>query len=109
LLLLNATISFVEESNADKAIKALAGALAPKCKVGRRAAAAGGREAQRSRARAAETARRRQLSRALRGRPSLLPPPQCMRDGKVRTMDAVDIVPGGRHGEGVGKFGWSAV
>eukprot|EP00879_Flechtneria_rotunda_P000480 GHRR01000582.1.p1 GENE.GHRR01000582.1~~GHRR01000582.1.p1 ORF type:complete len:114 (+),score=25.41 GHRR01000582.1:914-1255(+) len=33
LLLLNATISFVEESNADKAIKALAGALAPKCKV----------------------------------------------------------------------------
>eukprot|EP00878_Enallax_costatus_P035821 GHUV01040052.1.p1 GENE.GHUV01040052.1~~GHUV01040052.1.p1 ORF type:complete len:156 (-),score=39.05 GHUV01040052.1:547-1014(-) len=34
LLLLNATISFVEESNADKAIKALAGALAPKCKVG---------------------------------------------------------------------------
>ena len=33
LLLLNATISFVEESNADKAIKALAGALAPRCKV----------------------------------------------------------------------------
>jgi H+-transporting ATPase len=35
LLLLNAAISFVEESNADKAIKALAGALAPKCKVRR--------------------------------------------------------------------------
>jgi H+-transporting ATPase len=35
LLLLNATISFIEESNADKAIKALAGALAPRCKVGR--------------------------------------------------------------------------
>ncbi|GBF93844.1 plasma-membrane proton-efflux P-type ATPase [Raphidocelis subcapitata] len=50
LLLLNAMISFVEESNADQAIKALAGALAPKCK--------------------------------------------CMRDGTVRTMDAVDIVPG---------------
>ncbi|WIA14718.1 hypothetical protein OEZ85_003208 [Tetradesmus obliquus] len=33
LLLLNATISFVEESNADKAIKALAGALAPKCRA----------------------------------------------------------------------------
>ena len=33
LLLLNATISFVEESNADRAIKALAGALAPRCKV----------------------------------------------------------------------------
>jgi H+-transporting ATPase len=33
LLILNASISFVEESNADKAIKALAGALAPKCKV----------------------------------------------------------------------------
>lgn len=33
LLLLNATISFIEESNADKAIKALAGALAPKCRV----------------------------------------------------------------------------
>jgi H+-transporting ATPase len=31
----NAAISFVEESNADKAIKALAGALAPKCKVRR--------------------------------------------------------------------------
>lgn len=37
LLLLNATISFVEESNADKAIKALAGALAPRCKVRSRA------------------------------------------------------------------------
>ncbi len=35
LLLLNATISFVEESNADKAIKALTSALAPKCKVRR--------------------------------------------------------------------------
>ncbi|WIA34892.1 hypothetical protein OEZ86_013179 [Tetradesmus obliquus] len=33
LLLLNATISFVEASNADKAIKALAGALAPKCRA----------------------------------------------------------------------------
>jgi hypothetical protein len=33
LLLLNAAISYVEESNADKAIKALAGALAPKCKA----------------------------------------------------------------------------
>jgi H+-transporting ATPase len=33
LLLLNATIAFVEESNADKAIKALTSALAPKCKV----------------------------------------------------------------------------
>ena len=32
LLFLNATISFVEESNADKAIKALTAALAPKCK-----------------------------------------------------------------------------
>ncbi|KAF8059373.1 PMA1 [Scenedesmus sp. PABB004] len=50
LLLLNATISFVEESNADKAIKALAGALAPKCKA--------------------------------------------LRDGTLRTMDAVEIVPG---------------
>jgi hypothetical protein len=37
LLLLNATISFVEESSADKAIKALAGALAPKCRVRRHA------------------------------------------------------------------------
>ncbi|KIZ00694.1 hypothetical protein MNEG_7267 [Monoraphidium neglectum] len=50
LLLLNATISFVEESSADKAIKALAGALAPKCRV--------------------------------------------LRDGKAKTMDAVEIVPG---------------
>jgi hypothetical protein len=33
LLILNATISFVEESNADKAIKALAAALAPKAKA----------------------------------------------------------------------------
>lgn len=33
LLLTNATISFVEESNADKAIKALTSALAPKAKV----------------------------------------------------------------------------
>jgi len=33
LLLVNATISFVEESNADKAIKALTSALAPKAKV----------------------------------------------------------------------------
>lgn len=32
LLFLNATISYVEESNADKAIKALTAALAPKCK-----------------------------------------------------------------------------
>eukprot|EP00884_Botryococcus_braunii_P002709 jgi/Botrbrau1/12439/Bobra.0094s0008.1 len=35
LLVLNATISFVEESNADKAIKALTSALAPKAKVKR--------------------------------------------------------------------------
>ncbi|GFR50748.1 hypothetical protein Agub_g13014 [Astrephomene gubernaculifera] len=33
LLILNSVISYVEESNADKAIKALAGALAPKCKA----------------------------------------------------------------------------
>lgn len=33
LLLVNATISYVEESNADKAIKALTSALAPKAKV----------------------------------------------------------------------------
>lgn len=33
LLLINATISYVEESNADKAIKALAAALAPKAKA----------------------------------------------------------------------------
>ncbi|MEK9599921.1 MAG: HAD-IC family P-type ATPase, partial [Pontimonas sp.] len=33
LLLTNATISYVEESNADKAIKALTSALAPKAKV----------------------------------------------------------------------------
>ena len=33
LLFVNATISFVEESNADKAIKALTSALAPKAKV----------------------------------------------------------------------------
>jgi magnesium-transporting ATPase (P-type) len=33
LLLCNATISYVEESNADKAIKALTSALAPKAKV----------------------------------------------------------------------------
>eukprot|EP00884_Botryococcus_braunii_P014010 jgi/Botrbrau1/2260/Bobra.101_2s0084.1 len=33
LLILNATISFVEESSADKAIKALTAALAPKAKV----------------------------------------------------------------------------
>ncbi|KAG2433300.1 hypothetical protein HXX76_008366 [Chlamydomonas incerta] len=33
LLFLNAVISYVEESSADNAIKALAGALAPKCKV----------------------------------------------------------------------------
>ncbi|KAI8467454.1 MAG: putative plasma membrane-type proton ATPase [Monoraphidium minutum] len=33
LLLLNATISFIEESSADNAIKALAGALAPTCKA----------------------------------------------------------------------------
>ncbi|KAK9905489.1 hypothetical protein WJX75_000844 [Coccomyxa subellipsoidea] len=35
LLLVNATISFVEESNADKAIKALTAALAPKARVKR--------------------------------------------------------------------------
>ncbi|GLI62247.1 hypothetical protein VaNZ11_004843 [Volvox africanus] len=33
LLILNSVISYVEESSADKAIKALAGALAPKCKA----------------------------------------------------------------------------
>ena len=33
LLLTNATISYVEESNADKAIKALTSALAPKAKA----------------------------------------------------------------------------
>ena len=33
LLFLNATISYVEESNADKAIKALTAALAPKAKA----------------------------------------------------------------------------
>lgn len=33
LLILNATISYVEESNADKAIKALTAALAPKAKA----------------------------------------------------------------------------
>lgn len=33
LLLVNATISYVEEANADKAIKALAGALAPRAKA----------------------------------------------------------------------------
>ncbi|KAG2497004.1 hypothetical protein HYH03_005008 [Edaphochlamys debaryana] len=33
LLILNAVISYVEEANADNAIKALAGALAPKCKA----------------------------------------------------------------------------
>ena len=50
LLFLNATISYVEESNADKAIKALTAALAPKAK--------------------------------------------CLRDGKVDSMDAADLVPG---------------
>lgn len=50
LLFLNATISFVEESNADKAIKALTAALAPKAK--------------------------------------------CLRDGKVDSMDAAELVPG---------------
>ncbi|KAL3143237.1 hypothetical protein ABBQ38_002088 [Trebouxia sp. C0009 RCD-2024] len=50
LLFLNATISFVEESNADKAIKALTAALAPKAK--------------------------------------------CLRDGKVDSMDAANLVPG---------------
>ena len=33
LLFLNATISYIEESNADKAIKALTAALAPKAKA----------------------------------------------------------------------------
>ena len=33
LLLVNSTISYVEEANADKAIKALTSALAPKAKV----------------------------------------------------------------------------
>lgn len=50
LLFLNATISYVEESNADKAIKALTAALAPKAK--------------------------------------------CLRDGKVDSMDAAELVPG---------------
>lgn len=35
LLFVNATISYVEEASADKAIKALAAALAPKAKVSR--------------------------------------------------------------------------
>ena len=50
LLFLNATISYVEESNADKAIKALTAALAPKCK--------------------------------------------CLRNGKVDTMESIELVPG---------------
>jgi H+-transporting ATPase len=50
LLILNATISFYEESSADNAIKALAAALAPKAKA--------------------------------------------MRDGKVETVDSVNLVPG---------------
>eukprot|EP00195_Chlamydomonas_chlamydogama_P015211 CAMPEP_0202890410 /NCGR_PEP_ID=MMETSP1392-20130828/817_1 /ASSEMBLY_ACC=CAM_ASM_000868 /TAXON_ID=225041 /ORGANISM="Chlamydomonas chlamydogama, Strain SAG 11-48b" /LENGTH=1114 /DNA_ID=CAMNT_0049573971 /DNA_START=250 /DNA_END=3594 /DNA_ORIENTATION=+ len=50
LLLVNSVISYVEESNADKAIKALTAALAPKAK--------------------------------------------CLRDGKVETIEAVNLVPG---------------
>lgn len=50
LLLINGVVSYIEESSADNAIRALASALAPKAKV--------------------------------------------IRDGKPRTMDAVDLVPG---------------
>ncbi|KAK9798585.1 hypothetical protein WJX73_003965 [Symbiochloris irregularis] len=50
LLFCNATISFVEESNADKAIKALTSALAPRAKV--------------------------------------------IRDGEVKAIEAIDLVPG---------------
>lgn len=97
LLLLNATISFVEESNADKAIKALAGALAPKCKVNRVCLWEGTRLllVQQADSFACFTNSHTPAS------PYVEPCAythvhvlQALRDGKVKSMDAVDIVPG---------------